>query len=102
MLPDNGALEIKDEQDGATRQRDECEEQAGPLVIQSVDHLACEEDDAGTPERSQECFGGEGQGGLVLVRVHCSICESNSEDDLLVPVLLARGEGETDYTRYTR
>ena len=50
MFRDDGALEIKDERDGATGQRDEYEERAGPLVIQSVVHLACEQDDAGSPE----------------------------------------------------
>lgn len=69
MLPDGGAFEVEDIRDQATREGDESQERARPLVAQTAVHLLREEDDTGAPEASDARLCGQGAGRLVLVGV---------------------------------
>lgn len=85
-LADLGAVLPEQEGDAAAREAEEREQRAGPLVAEAVVHLLGEEDDAGAPEAADAGLGGEGGGGLVLVRV----------DEVVVGGVVEEDEAEAD------
>lgn len=85
-LADLGPVAPEQEGDTAARQTDEGEQSGRPAVVEPVVHLLGEEDDGGTPEAADKSLGGEGGGGLVLVRV----------DEVVVGRVVEEDEAEAD------
>lgn len=78
---DGGAVLPEEEGDAAAGESEEEEDHASPLVAAAGVHLLGEEDDGGAPEGAEEGLGGEGRGGLVLVRVDNVVVGGVVEED---------------------
>lgn len=74
---------------GAASETDESQKRRGPLVVEAVVHLLGEQDDTGTPERSDTGLGGESGSSLVLVGVDQVVVGGVVEEDE------AEADGET-------
>lgn len=68
--PDRLPFEVEDIRDSTASQRKECQQGTSPLVSQSLVHLLGKENRGGTPHGTQEGFGREGRGSLVLIGIH--------------------------------
>lgn len=81
LLTDEGTPFPESEGDETAGETEETKERRSPLVAQSVVHLVGEQDDTGTPERTDEGLSGKGRGGLMLVGVDEVVVGSVVEED---------------------
>lgn len=64
------SLEVEHIGNGAASQADKRKKRASPLVAQTLVHLLCEQNCAGTPDRPDEGLGCESRCCLMLVRIN--------------------------------
>ena len=86
VTPNLLSLEVENIRNAATRQGNEGQQRARPLVAQTTIHLDREQHHARAPDRPQESLGCQRRGRLVLVRV----------DEVVVAGIVEEDEPEAD------